>query len=256
MGQDQVERFYDSLSKEYAQTHYSRFVDKVFEHFLFFYLPKKKNLKILDGGGGTGRFSFPLAKKGHNVLLLDISYGMLNKAMDISKKLNLKGIKFVKGSVTEMNRIEPDSMDVVLMMNSVLDYCSDPKKALKMANYVLKRNGTIIGTVNNRIIYMPSDILLEKSPSKLHRRLFETGDYHHKFIIHNFTVDELTDSLKKARFKVVDIIGPTNLLRKWEYEDAVNKNNEDTFYSIQLHYARMKEYLNNSSDFMFIAKKR
>lgn len=256
MSNYQVERFYNDLSKEYAKTHHLRFVDRVFEHFIYEYLPKKKNLNVLDAGGGTGRFSFSLAKKGHHVTLLDISNGMIDKAIEISKRHNIQGVKFVKESITEMKRIQTENMDVVLMMNSVLDYCNDSKKALKEANRVLKKNGIMIGTVNNRIVYLPAKILLEKSPSKLHRRLFEVGDYHNKFVIHNFTVDELVSDLKKARFKIVDILGPTNILRKWEYADAINKHNEDTMFSIQLHYAKMKEYLNNSSDFMFIAKKR
>jgi len=37
------------------------------------YLPKNKNVKILDAAGGTGRITLPLAKMGYSVTLCDIS---------------------------------------------------------------------------------------------------------------------------------------------------------------------------------------
>lgn len=41
------------------------------------YLPKRRNAKILDAAGGTGRIALPLAKMGYSVTLCDISPSML-----------------------------------------------------------------------------------------------------------------------------------------------------------------------------------
>ena len=47
----------------------------------------KNGLKILDAGGGPGRFSIPLAQAGHEVTNLDISPKMLDIARERGKGL-------------------------------------------------------------------------------------------------------------------------------------------------------------------------
>ncbi|MEM4605571.1 MAG: class I SAM-dependent methyltransferase [Candidatus Pacearchaeota archaeon] len=255
MTKEKVEEFYDILSEHYEIDHSTRFVDNVFEHFLYRYLPKQKNIKILDAGGGIGRFSFPLAKKGHLITLTDISIGMLNKAKKIASNCELETVKFFKESVTDMKNQEDNSFDLVLMMNGVLDYCRDHKKALKEVYRVLKKSGILIGTVNNRFIYATINVLLEEKKIEEFKKTFETGNMFKKFPIHNFTSEELKEELINAGFEIIDILGPTNLLRKWEYESIVNKDNEEKLLSLQIEFAKKKEYLNNSTDFLFIAKK-
>lgn len=255
MVKEKVERFYDSLSKQYEIDHSSRFVDKIFEHFLFQYLPKKENLRILDAGGGIGRFSFPLAKKRHLITLTDISAGMLSKARKITSDFGLKTIKFFKESITDMKNQKDDIFDVVLMMNGVLDYCKNHKKALKEAHRVLKDKGILIGTVNNRFIYTTMNILLEKKRVEAFKKAFNTGNMFKKFPIHNFTLKELEEELTNAGFGIINILGPTNLLRKWEYNNLVTKDNEKKVLSLQIEFAKKKEYINNSTDFLFVVKK-
>lgn len=255
MVKEKVERFYDRFSEQYNKTHLSRFVDKVFEYFLFNYLPKNRNLKILDAGGGIGRFSFPLVKKGYSVVLTDISIGMLNKAKEIASNSRLKNIEFFKESVTNMRNQRGESFDVVLLMNGVLDYCKNYRKALKDVHRVLKNNGIAIGSVNNRFIYTTINVLLEEGDVTRFKRSFRTGNRFKKFPIHDFTLEELKKELAKAKFKIIDILGPTNLLRKWEYNKLVTYNNEKDMLILQIDFAKRREYVNNSTDFLFIAKK-
>ncbi len=255
MLKEEVEEFYDIFSKNYPKLHSSRFVDKIFEYFISRYLPPKEKLIILDAGGGIGRFSFPLAKRAYKIILTDISIGMLNKAKEIADNLGFKNIKFFKESVTNMKNQKNDEFDVVLLMNSILDYCSDHKKALREVFRVLRKYGVVLGTVNNRLIYTTTNILLEKKDVKEFEKAFETGNYPKRFLIHDFTLEELRKELTEAGFKIINILGPTNLLRKWEYEDIVNKENEKDILNSQIKFTQKKEYLNNSSDFFFIAKK-
>ncbi len=44
------------------------------------YLPADRTSSILDAGGGTGRWTVPLARMGYAVTLCDISPGMLRQA--------------------------------------------------------------------------------------------------------------------------------------------------------------------------------
>ena len=253
----EVEKFYDKSSKNYEKTHAKRFVDEIFEHFIIDFLPKKKGLRILDAGGGIGRFSFPLTTA-HNVVLTDISSGMLNKAKKLAKKLRIENMGIFRESVTNMSNQSDKSFDVVLVMNGILSYCGNHKKALNEICRVLKPGGMIIGTVNNRFIYCTTHELKEGNV-KLFRKTIATGNRIERginFWTHDFDLNELKKELQKSKFEIIDILGPTNLLRKWEYPEAVNKNNWKDFVELQINWANKKEYIHNSNDFLFVARKK
>ena len=250
-----VELFYDNVADDYSN-HDDRVCDKIVEHFIMNNIPKNKTLKILDAGGGTGRFAEPLLKKDHNVVLTELSVNMLNKS---KKRLrSYKNIEFIKNSVTNMDEIKDDSFDVVLMINAILDYCEDYNKAMQEAYRILKKDGLFIATVNNRFIYCQSHELKEEN-YKLFRKNMKIGD---RYIVwggqnkghtsHEFTLDELKNSLKKNKFKTEKILGIFNLMNKY---DINNIKNKDDFIKLQIEYAQKEEYLNNSQDFFFVAKK-
>jgi len=255
MEKEVVEKFYDELSETYEKTHSDRFVDRIFEHFLRENLPKAQNMNILDAGGAIGRFSFFLSKLGHKITLTDISGGMVKKAEEIAKKHNLKDIRFFRESVNNMYNQENEMFDVVLMMNGILDYCKDHKKAMQETNRVLKDKGHFIGTVNNRYIYTTMNVLFDEKNIDSFRKAFKTGNRVLKFKTHDFTLEELKEELKNAGFELLKIYGPTNLLRKWEYDDLLKGVDEKELLELQIEFAKKKEYLNNSTDFFFVARK-
>ncbi len=115
----EVETFYNKIADSYSD-HDDRVCDKIIEHFMLKNIPKKK-LNILDAGAGIGRFSKPLLKLGHKVVLSDISLKMLNKAKNNLKEYS--NAEFIKNSVVDMSQFKDNSFDVVIMMNAILDYC-------------------------------------------------------------------------------------------------------------------------------------
>lgn len=257
---NKVEKFYDDFSKNYEETHSSRFVDRIFENLLLKYLPKKSHLNILDCGGGIGRFSIPLLKKGHSLVLNDISEEMIKKAKEISSRENLKDIIFYKEPASNMKNQKDNRFDVVLLMNGVLDYCQKHKKALNEVGRVLKKDGIVIGTVNNRFVYATTNTILQGKRVDKFEKSFKTGDKYSsnlnkKLKTHDFTLEELKKDLTSKGFEIIDILGPTNLLRKWEYEKVAEKTDKKKLLDLQLKFASKKEYINNSSDFFFVCKK-
>ncbi len=156
----EVEDFYDKVAKSYSD-HDDRLCDRIVEHFILDSIHKNEKLNILDAGGGTGRFSEPLLKKGHRIVLTDISKEMLNKAK--SKLKSYPNVKFVKNSVIDMAGLEDNSFDVVLMINAILDYCEDYNKAMQETHRILKKGGLFIATVNNRLMYCKSHELKEEN---------------------------------------------------------------------------------------------
>lgn len=94
-----AEREWDRLFKDaYYQLEFI-----VTMHFLDKYLPESG--LILNAGGGPGRYTIELAKKGYDVVLLDLSSECLKLA---KKKIKEAGAenkvkKIVKGSVTDLS---------------------------------------------------------------------------------------------------------------------------------------------------------
>jgi ubiquinone/menaquinone biosynthesis C-methylase UbiE len=110
---------------------------------------RRKKLRILDAGAGTGRFSIPLAIAGHHVVHLDISPKMIAVARRSSKKRNLRNIEFIQASVDDLSRFTDNSFDLVLCLDAPLSLiCHRHKKA--MSELVRVARNKIVVSVFNR----------------------------------------------------------------------------------------------------------
>ena len=118
-----VRRYYD----ENAEREWNRLVRDAYHqlefivtmHFLDKYLPEKG--LILDAGGGPGRYTVELAKKGYEVVLLDLSPKCLEIAAREVEKARVKGNvkKIVEGSVTDLSEFSDESFDAVLCLGAL-----------------------------------------------------------------------------------------------------------------------------------------
>ncbi|MBI4170299.1 MAG: class I SAM-dependent methyltransferase [Candidatus Aenigmarchaeota archaeon] len=255
-----VESFYNSVSKNYYENHIRRFCDEILEYFIFHFIPKPHK-RLLDLGGGAGRFAIPLAKDGYNVTLLDISSGMLRSAERVALKHNVK-LNCVKGSVTDLRYFESKSFDIIVSVNSVLDYCDNYRKALTEIFKILKSGGTFVGTVNNLFVYATANELKEgniklfEESMKTGNRRISWGGIKRGHITHEFTYKELFSILRQTGFTKIRILGPFNLLGKYfQSKEFLSKIDKQAFFELQLKYARKSEYINNSTDFFFICKR-
>jgi ubiquinone/menaquinone biosynthesis C-methylase UbiE len=85
-------------------------------HFLEKYLPKTG--LVLDAGGGPGRYTIELAKKGYDVVLLDLS----PRCLELARKKILRAhvqdrvTQVVEGSVTDLSMFPTEQFDAVLCL--------------------------------------------------------------------------------------------------------------------------------------------
>ena len=88
-------------------------------HFLEKYLPKKG--LILDAGGGPGRYTIELAKRGYDMVLFDLSRECLREAeKEIrSAKVKMRVMKVVQGSVTDFSEFADENFDAVLCLGAM-----------------------------------------------------------------------------------------------------------------------------------------
>jgi SAM-dependent methyltransferase len=75
---------------------------------------------ILDIGGATGVFSIPLAKRGFQVVHLDLSPEMLTIGRE--KARDVANIEFVEGNASDLRQFSDRSFDLVLNMDGAISF--------------------------------------------------------------------------------------------------------------------------------------
>ncbi len=105
-----------------------------------------RSAKILDLGCGVGRTTYPLHKEGFNVIGVDISEAMIEKA-----KTTFPEIDFRVGTALELE-FEDETFDYVLFSFNGIDLIFPEErrlKALKEIRRVLKNKGIFIFSTHN-----------------------------------------------------------------------------------------------------------
>ncbi|HIH93794.1 TPA: methyltransferase domain-containing protein [Methanosarcina acetivorans] len=110
-----MEAFYDGNPEyEWRRLEIHRIEYETTRRYLDIYLPKKS--RILDVGGGPGRYSIYLASQGHNVTLFDLSSKniLLAKAKAEEQGVHLEG--FIHGNALELDHHTKGRFDAILCM--------------------------------------------------------------------------------------------------------------------------------------------
>ncbi len=96
--------------------------------FLEKYLPKKG--LILDAGGGPGRYTIELAKRGYEVVLLDMTPANLEFARRQVKRAKLqdKVTDIVEGSIVDLSRFADETFEAVICLGGPLSHVLDKQK--------------------------------------------------------------------------------------------------------------------------------
>ncbi len=148
-----VRDFYnDCAEKEYLRTHKDASHLLEFETTEYFYKKYlKSGMKILDAGGGPGRYTVDLAKQGYHMTLLDISDKELELARKKIKELHVeKNVDAVDlGSITKLP-YKDNSFDMVLCVGGPVSHLrtvTDRKKAIKELVRVAKPGAPIFISV-------------------------------------------------------------------------------------------------------------
>lgn len=108
------------------------------------YLPPQA-AKIIDVGGGTGKYAEWLSKKGHSVFLVDPVPKHIDQATTRANKLKNKFSVYL-GEARELNF--PDNFADVVILHGPLYHLQnkvDREKAINEAKRTVKSGGTILG---------------------------------------------------------------------------------------------------------------
>jgi ubiquinone/menaquinone biosynthesis C-methylase UbiE len=220
LSRELIRKYYD----EQAQIEWRRLVQDPYHQLefhttLFFlekYLPSEG--LILDAGGGLGRYTIELGKRGYEVILFDLSPESLKKARRQIRRAKVHNnvIQMIEGSITDLSVFEDDNFDAVLCLGGPLGHIQSKThqdKAVDEFIRVAKIGAPIFISVIGRLGLFK--IALESFPEQLRLKdlyleILETGNYEggHGFTVaHFFLSEELESMFKNKPVTILEMVG-------------------------------------------------
>lgn len=185
-------------------------------HFLKKHLPKHG--LVLDAGGGTGRYTIELARRGYNVVLFDLASEMLKLARRKIKKAEVLGnVKdFVQGSVEDLSMFCDQEFDAVLCLGAPLCHLLKAEQRVKAASElvrVAKRDAPIFVSVISRIGLIKTILIRFPQEMQYAKHHWEVGDYIPGLqgegftAAHWFLPEELRELFERQGVKILEMAG-------------------------------------------------
>jgi len=198
--------------------------------FLKKYLPKKG--LVLDAGGGPGRYTIELAKKGYDVVLLDLVKENLEFARKQIKKSKVeKRVKdIVQGDIKDLSAFEDNTFNAVLCLGGPLSHIKRKKqrdKAISELIRVAKPKAPIFISVFGKfgsLSLAPAGWPQEIEMTEHFKRFVKTGDdylWRGKYYAHYFIPEEIKKVFAKQNFKLIQLVGLEGLATP--HKKAINK---------------------------------
>jgi SAM-dependent methyltransferase len=215
MEKTQVEIFHDLTAVDFDHSHdedpfYAKIYEPLAQENLLQFLPPPPAL-ILDAGGGTGRWSVWLAKLGYNVVLTDISNGMLAVAGNKIKASGLSDrIRLLRADIGCMPELASDQFDLTMAQGDPVSYCANPENAIAELARLTRFGGLVVVSVDSRIkaVRAMTELKWERASQIL--SLGKMDSYNPQnmpFPLHAFSVSELMEVFTQHGLHILQISG-------------------------------------------------
>lgn len=175
--------------------------------------------RVLDCGGGPGRYAIELARQGYEVTLFDLSSGCLRLAEEKTQEAGVSLAAYEKGSATDLSRFPEGTFDAVLLMGPLYHLLEETERfqALAEAHRVLKPGGPLFAAFITRyapIRYAAANepTLPLEQPDMLEMilntgRLPPQGEPGSAFVAYFARPDEVGPLCQRAGFEVLTVLG-------------------------------------------------
>lgn len=190
--------------------------------------------RVLDAGGGYGRYSLELARRGCRVVHLDLSPRMLEEAKKRARDAGLEErITFLPGRVQDLSAFQDASFDLVLSLDAPVSYAY-PEEKRALGELCRVTGKTLIVSVVNRLGQLPVALALEARFRKnfaLSWKFLRDGNWDHpplfqameervpflaRFLfppLHAFLPEELVDGVEAFGLRVRRVVATGSLAR-------------------------------------------
>lgn len=164
--------------------------------------------RILDAGGGTGRWVVRLARMGYHVTLTNISTGALETAQ---QHLNATGLLdrviIERMDIRDKRELLPDSFGLA-MAHDAISTCADPQQAIHELARVTRPGGHVIVSVQSRFTAVQEVVARDWEQAE---QILATGHVGGKDLpvqtLHYYTIEELAALFEQNNLQVVRVIG-------------------------------------------------
>ena len=226
-------------------------------HYINQIINGRKNLKVLDVGAGTGRYSEILANQGHQLTAID--YVKKNVSQIRTKKTNIIA---KQGTALDL-KFKENQFDIVLLFGPIYHLFTkeDKLKALLEAKRVVKQGGHIL------VMHLTQDYAIITYAIKEGHLIecLNNGTLDNNFNIHTTIenlysysrvdeINELVELSNLSRHKIIGVDGPTDYIRP-----HINKLTEKEFEIYKqyvLSISERNEILGASSHILDILQKK
>ncbi|WP_101509973.1 class I SAM-dependent methyltransferase [Thermotoga sp. KOL6] len=205
----------------------------------------KEPCKILDLGGGTGRWSLFFQNRRFDVVMVDPSEKMLKVAKE-------KGVKNVIKARAESLPFPSESFDGVLALGDVLSYVENRDKAFSEVRRVLKPKGVLVAMVDNFYTFL-QQIVETNGWNWIHRfvstQTIEIGDVAFSFRSYAFKPEDF-EALEG--FDMVDIRG----IGVFNYTETQIEKNRDIIIELEKKFSKDEHILWKAEHIFFVLRKK
>ena len=223
------------LDSRHGQVEY-----RVSMKYIHEYIPgnvAREDVKILDIGAGTGKYSVALAKEGYDVTAVELvkyNLGIL--------KSKGSSVKAMQGNALKLKKLSDNTFDVTLLFGPMYHLFGqeDKKKALSEARRVTKPGGVILVAYCMNEYGVLTYAFKEKHIGECMEEKRLTEDFHtisQKENLYDYMriedIDALLEDSGLERIKIISPDGPANYMRPF-----LNQLTEDEFeYFVQYQMA-------------------
>jgi SAM-dependent methyltransferase len=214
-----VKEFYSHQVREewrrLVKNAYHRLEFETTLHFLDKYLPQHG--LILDAGGGPGRYTLELAKKGYDVVLLDATQANLDFAKRQVRRLGLQTRvkEITAGSIVDLSKFGDGTFDGVICTGGPLSHILDQHQrnlAIEELVRVVKPGAPIFISVIGRLAVLVVILMEAQHEIELphFQQLLETGDYfggHGFTACHFYLPEELQREFTREGLQILELVG-------------------------------------------------
>ncbi len=242
------------MSKDKVREHYSqdehyefnRLIQNAFHrleldttlHFIDKFMPEAGH--VLDAGGGPGRYTLEMAKRGFSVNHLDLNPGYVEYTKKVMEEngLSKQLVDSVEGDICDLSRFDDNSFDGVLCLGAPLTHVVDKnerKKAVNELVRVAKPGSFIFCSVVGRLALLRTVLaeFQEEIKMDIFKEYVKTGDYDGSngfTCCHFYLADDLKKEFDRQELEFVELVGLEGLASA--NPEAVNKlyeNDKEAF---------------------------
>lgn len=262
---NEIEHFYDEEYEEWERLAFHLPEFEVTKRYMLQYI--NSPCKVLDIGGGPGRYSIFLAQQGHEVTLVDLSGKHIRQAIERAAEAGVHLDSSIHGDALRLHEYlyKKEQFDVVLLMGPLYHLLKEEERilALKEALRALKPGGLLIASFISN--YAPiQDFASELYDFEEAEQLLgylEDGKNHREDAV-DFTTsyfcsaEEARELMSGAGLKELVFAGVENVLCGKERKfHALSKKQQEKWLELAWRLSSDRKLLGMSEHFLYIGRK-